>query len=72
MNQSIQSLVRSYQDQQLNSEELRKLDELLRTDAHAREIFIRETNLIAGIEGLADEQNLGTRADTLGMRNSDT
>ena len=50
MNQSIQSLVRSYQDQQLNSEELKKLDELLRTDANAREIFIRETNLIAGIE----------------------
>lgn len=72
MNQSIQSLVRRYQDQQLNSEELRKLDELLRTDAHARTIFIRETNLIAGIEGLADEQKLGTRVDTLRMQSSDT
>ena len=72
MNQSIQSLVRGYQDQQLNSEELKKLDELLRTDANAREIFIRETNLIAGIEGLADEQNLGTTVDNLRMQNSDT
>ena len=71
MNQSIQSLVRSYQDQQLNSEELRKLDELLRTDAHARETFIREANLIAGIEGLADEQNLGTTIDNLRMQKSD-
>ena len=72
MNQSILSLVRSYQDQQLNSEELEKLDELLRTDANAREIFIRETNLIAGLEGLADEQNLGSGIDTPRMQDPDT
>ena len=72
MNQSIQSLARSYQDQQLNSEELKKLDELLRTDANAREIFIREANLIAGLEGLADEQNLGSGIDTLRMQDPDT
>ena len=71
MNQSIRSLVRSYQDQQLNSEELSELDELLRTDASAREIFIRETNLIAGIESVADEQNLGTGVGILRMQDSD-
>ena len=72
MNQSIQSMVRSYQDQQLNNEELEKLDELLRTDANAREIFIRETNLIAGLDGLADEQNLGSVIDTLRMQDPGT
>ena len=72
MNQSIQSLVRRYQDQQLNSEELRKLDELLRTDAHAREIFMRETNLIAAIEGIAEEQALGPSVDALPTLSSDT
>lgn len=72
MNQSIRSLVRSYQDQQLNSEELSELDELLRTDASAREIFIRETNLIAGIESVADEQNPGTGFGILRMQDSDT
>lgn len=71
MNQSIRSLVRSYQDQQLNSEELSELDELLRTDASAREIFIRETNLIAGIESVADEQNLGPGVGILRMQDSD-
>jgi len=71
MNQSIRSLVRSYQDQQLNSEELSELDELLRTDASAREIFIRETNLIAGIESVADEQHLGTGVGILRMQDSD-
>ena len=71
MNQSTRSLVRSYQDQQLNSEELSELDELLRTDASAREIFIRETNLIAGIESVADEQNLGTGVGILRMQDSD-
>ena len=72
MNQSIQSLVRRYQDQQLNSQELRKLDEFLRTDAHAREIFMRETNLIAAIEGIAEEQALGPSVDALPTLSSDT
>ncbi len=71
MNQAIQSLVRRYQDQQLNSEELRELDELLQTDTHAREIFIRETNLIAAIEGIADEQDLGPSFSALPIQNPD-
>ena len=71
MNQAIQSLVRRYQDQQLNSEELRELDELLQTDTHAREIFIRETNLIAAIEGIADEQDLGPSVSALPIQNPD-
>ena len=71
MNQAIQSLVRRYQDQQLNSEELRELDELLQTDTHAREIFIRETNLIAAIEGIADEQDLGPSVSAIPMQNPD-
>ena len=72
MNKSIQSLVRRYQDQQLNSEELRELNNLLRTDNHAREIFMQETNLIAAIEDIADEQNLGDRLDALPMQPLDT
>ena len=57
MSRSIQTLVRQYQDQQLTNEELKQLDELLRTDANAREIFIHETNLIAAIEDIACEQD---------------
>ena len=72
MNKSIQSLVRRYQDQQLNSEELKELNNLLRTDNHAREIFMQETNLIAAIEDIADEQNLGDRLDALPMQPLDT
>ena len=64
MSRSIQSLVRRYQDQQLNDEEVRKLDDLLRTDPDAREIFRQETNLIATIEDIACEQGLDPLVDT--------
>lgn len=57
MSRSIRSLVHRYQDQQLTNEELKEFDELLRTDADAREIFLRETNLIAAIEDIACEQD---------------
>ena len=53
MNRSIQSLVRRYQDRQLNSEEISQLEELLLADAEAREIFRHETNLIAAVEDIA-------------------
>ena len=63
MSRSIESLVRRYQDQQLNNEEIRQLDALLRTDADAREIFMQETNLIAAIEDIACEQDQSPCAD---------
>jgi ferric-dicitrate binding protein FerR (iron transport regulator) len=53
MNRSIESLARAYQDQTLCNDEVRKLDQLLRTDAEAREVFLLETNLIAAIEDIA-------------------
>ena len=56
MNRSIKSLARAYQDRELNDEEAKKLDHLLRTDAKAREVFLQETNLIAGIEDLASDE----------------
>lgn len=56
MSLSIQSLIRRYQDQQLNAEEVRKLENLLRADITSREIFRQETNLIATIEDIACEQ----------------
>ena len=56
MSRSIHSLIRRYQDQQLNAEEVRKLEDLLRTDPNALEIFRQETNLIATIEDIACEQ----------------
>ncbi len=56
MNRSIESLARAYQDQTLSDDEVRELDQLLRTDAEAREVFLHETNLIAALEDIACDE----------------
>ena len=65
MNRSIISLVRAYQDQTLTDDDVRELDGMLRSDAEAREVFLRETNLIAAVEDIAcDEVADGQSATT--------
>ncbi|TWU44459.1 fec operon regulator FecR [Rubripirellula tenax] len=56
MNRSIESLARAYQDQTLSEDDVRELDQLLKTNAGAREIFLRETNLIATLEDIACDE----------------
>lgn len=67
MNRSIKDLARAYQDQTLSDQEVRQLDEVLGADADAREIFLQETNLLAGLEDIAcDEPAHAALADNDG------
>jgi len=56
MNRKIKSLVRGFHDKMLSEEEARELDQLLRTDSEAREVFLQETNLIAALEDIACDE----------------
>lgn len=59
MNRSTESLTRGYQDQMLTEDEMKELDARLCSDDVAREVFLRETNLIAAVEDIAcDEINV--------------
>ena len=55
MKQNIKSIVRAYLDQKLSEAEVAELDDLLRTDADARQVFLQEANLVAGLEQAACE-----------------
>lgn len=56
MSRSFKALVRGYQDQTLTEEEVRDLDQRLKTDPDARHLFLRESNLIAGLEEIASDE----------------
>lgn len=64
MNRDIKSQARAYLDQALSDDDVRKLDHLLTTDAAAREVFLQESNLIAGFEDIACDET----ADELSVR----
>ena len=57
MKRSIKSLSRAYQDQTLGDDEIKDLDQILATDSEAREVFMRETNLIAALEDVAVDES---------------
>ena len=53
MSKQLRALAREYADGTITADQLNQLEELLRNDAEARDVYLQELNLITGLEDLS-------------------
>ncbi len=63
MNDKNLSLIRAYADAEITPEQLEELEQMLRVDETAREVFLREHNILSALEDLALEEQGANNAN---------